>query len=116
MPPRLTQVAALIAIFCVLHASSAPTASTQSAPPKAPPQVPAPAAASKPAAPAPAPRDLDGGWPRDYASQSGGAVRLFQPQVSSWDGQKRMVAFAAVSYAAKGATKPALGTVKVEAQ
>jgi hypothetical protein len=75
------------------------------------------------AQPAPAPRaataaaaqEIDGGWPRDYETASGGLVRLFQPQVASWDGQRRLVAQAAVSYTAAGASKPALGTVKIEA-
>jgi hypothetical protein len=35
--------------------------------------------------------------------------------VASWDQQKLMVAYSAVSYEPKGATKPALGSVKVEA-
>ncbi len=60
-------------------------------------------------------REGDGGWPRDYATPSGGAIRVFQPQVASWDGQRHMVAYAAVAYTAKGAAKPALGTVKIEA-
>jgi hypothetical protein len=70
------------------------------------------AAASQPAASQPA----DGGWPRDVVSVSGAAIRVFQPQIASWDGQRRMVAYAAVSYTPKGSTKPpALGTVKLEA-
>jgi hypothetical protein len=60
-------------------------------------------------------RDVDGGWPRDYTTASGATLRVFQPQVASWDGKRRMVAYAAVSYAAKGAAKPAVGTVKFEA-
>ena len=68
---------------------------------------PTPAGAAAPAAP-------DGGWPRAYATASGAALLLYQPQVSSWVDQKHMVAYAAVSYLAKGAEKPALGTVKVE--
>ena len=60
--------------------------------------------------------DRDGGWPRDYSAPSGGAIRVFQPQVASWDGQSHMVAYAAVSYTAKDAAKPALGTIKLEAE
>jgi hypothetical protein len=41
--------------------------------------------------------------------------RVFQPQIASWDGQRKMVLYAAVSYSATGATKPALGTVRIEA-
>ena len=79
-------------------------------------------AAAKPAATATptkaataAPPPVDGGWPRAYTTPSGGRVVVYQPQVASWADQKHMVAYAAVSYAAKGATKPALGTIKVEA-
>src|SRR5262245_33622323 len=60
-------------------------------------------------------RDADGGWPRDDSTPSGGSIRIFQPQVASWDGQRHMIAYAAVSYTAKGESKPALGTVKLEA-
>jgi hypothetical protein len=60
-------------------------------------------------------RDADGGWPRDATTATGGSIRIFQPQVASWDAQQHMVAFSAVSYIAKGASKPALGTVKIEA-
>ena len=60
-------------------------------------------------------RDVDGGWPRDYTTPGGASLRVFQPQVASWDGKQRMVAYAAVSYATTGAVKPALGTVKFEA-
>ena len=72
-------------------------------------------AAPKAAAARDEPPEIDGGWPRDYATPSGGTIRVFQPQVASWDGQRHMVAYAAVSYNAKGAAKPALGTVKIEA-
>jgi len=91
----------------------------------APPQTAAPAKSATPAkSPAPAktapastaaPREVDGGWPRDDVTQSGGAIRIFQPQIASWDGQRKMVLYAAVSYSAPGATTPALGTVKIEA-
>ena len=74
-----------------------------------------PAAARKPPRPRKPRQEIDGGWPRDYQTPSGGAIRVFQPQVASWDGQRRMVAYAAVSYTATGAAKPALGTVKIEA-
>jgi hypothetical protein len=59
--------------------------------------------------------DPDGGWPRDSTTPEGGAVRMFQPQVASWDGQRRIVLYAAVSYLPRGATKADLGTIKVEA-
>ncbi len=76
----------------------------------------APATAAKPAGAAAArPGDVDGGWPRDYTTADGGALRIFQPQVASWDGQKKIVFYAAVSFAAKGAAKPGLGSIKLEA-
>ena len=40
---------------------------------------------------------------------------MYQPQVASWDNWKHMVAFSAVSHRATGTDKPALGTVKLEA-
>src|SRR6185295_1991915 len=91
----------------VLATASLLFAQTQ-ATPKPPPTPPK-------AAPTPPPRELDGGWPRDYATKDGGAIRVYQPQIASWDGQRRMVMYSAVSYSAKGAAKPALGTVKIEA-
>jgi hypothetical protein len=75
-----------------------------------PPPKKAPAAA---AATATAP--VDGGWPRRYTIASGGNVMVYQPQVSTWDKQRHMVAFSAVSYAATSTAKPALGTIKMEA-
>ena len=57
----------------------------------------------------------DRGWPRGFSLPSEAQVILFQPQIASWEGQKHMVAFAAVSYAEKGEKKPALGTIKFEA-
>jgi hypothetical protein len=106
--------AVLVSVCGLLHASLAPLLSAQAAapPPKA---APAPAAAAPKAATPARPPEPDGGWPRDYTTAGGGAVRVFQPQVATWDGQRHMVAYAAVSYSAKGATKPALGTVKIEA-
>ena len=82
-----------------------------------------PAPAAKPAAgrprrprprpPPPAPRTAAGR--AAYTTPSGGKIVVYQPQVASWDDQKHMVAYAAVSYEAKGAPKPALGSVKIEA-
>jgi len=40
---------------------------------------------------------------------------MYQPQVASWEGQKHLVALSAVSFIAKDQQKPALGTVKIEA-
>ena len=58
---------------------------------------------------------VDGGWPRAYATPSGGNVLVYQPQVVSWDDQKHIVGFSAVSYQSQGAQKPELGTIKIEA-
>lgn len=59
---------------------------------------------------------VDGGWPRGYATPTGGEITLYAPQVSSWDDQKHVIAFCAVSYLPPGVAKSALGTVKVEAE
>jgi len=85
----------------------------------------APAASSAPAAsPAPAGNPptatvgvppADAGWPRAYKTKSGGAITMYQPQIASWDEKKHMVAYSAVTYIAPGVSKPALGTVKIEA-
>jgi hypothetical protein len=65
--------------------------------------------AGQPAAP------VDGGWPRVYTGAGGGSVLVYQPQIASWEAQKHMVAFSAVSYRSKTGDKPALGTIKLEA-
>ena len=60
----------------------------------------------------------DRGWPRGYTTPSQGHVIVYEPQIASWANQKQVVAFAATSYQAKGAAagaKPALGTIKLEA-
>jgi hypothetical protein len=58
--------------------------------------------------------DVDGGWPRDYVTANGGALRIFQPQIASWDGQRKILAYAAISFIPKGASKQTMGTVKLE--
>ena len=75
------------------------------------------AAAAKPAtkpAVAQAP-PVDGGWPRAYQTPAGTRVVVYQPQVAEWAAQKHMVAYAAVGVESPGAQKPALGSIKVEA-
>ena len=57
----------------------------------------------------------DNGWPRGYSLPSEAQIVIFQPQVMSWDGQKQMIAMSAVSYVAKGEQKPAMGTIKMQA-
>jgi hypothetical protein len=91
--------------------STAKPAPAQTAAPAKTGAAAKPGAASSAAAPA---VDADGGWPRAYLTPSGGQLLLYQPQIASWDNQKHMVAYGAVSYQPKGAQKPELGTVKVE--
>ena len=114
---------AAVALVAALSVAVSPTLPLVHAQTPAPASSPPPAAAAKPAAaaarlaaPASRPRRRpDGGWPRAYSTPSGGKIVVYQPQVASWDDQRHVVAYAAVSYAAKGATKPALGSVKIEA-
>ena len=40
---------------------------------------------------------------------------IYEPQIATWEDQKKLVALTAVSYVAKGAQKPGLGTIKLEA-
>jgi hypothetical protein len=56
----------------------------------------------------------DRGWPRGYSLPSEAQIVIYQPQIASWENQKQLVAFAAVSHVAKGEQKPALGTIKFE--
>jgi hypothetical protein len=54
-------------------------------------------------------------WPRSFTTASGANVVLHQPQIASWDDQKHLIGYAAISYLAGGETeKPALGTIKME--
>jgi hypothetical protein len=57
----------------------------------------------------------DPGWPRAYTTPDGGRVQMHQPQIASWENQTHLVAWVAVSVQPKGAAKPMLGTIKVEA-
>jgi hypothetical protein len=78
------------------------------------PGVPIAAQGTPPAATDPS-SGVDGGWPRAYTTPAGAEMVVYQPQIASWDGRARMTAYAAVSYQSKGASKPSLGTVKLEA-
>src|SRR5262245_14243009 len=40
----------------------------------------------------------DGGWPRFYTFAGGGNAVIYQPQIVSWEDQRHLVAWAAVSY------------------
>jgi hypothetical protein len=98
-------------VSAVAQAQTAPAAKPAAATQTAP-AAKAPAAGTA-AAPAP---PVDGGWPRVHALPSGASMLLYQPQIASWDKQTTMVAFSAVSYRASATeTKPAMGTVKFEA-
>ena len=57
--------------------------------------------------------NADTGWPRTVTLKSGTAV-IYQPQIESWVGQKKLVGWAAVSYTPTGAKEAALGAVKLE--
>ena len=77
---------------------------------------PAPAPSRQPESPtAPAGPTVDGEWPRRFTTPSGAAFSVFQPQVASWENQKHMTFYSAASYTAKAGDKPALGTIKAEA-
>jgi hypothetical protein len=108
----LSPSAPLVAGPAPIQAASAPAAAK-------PPASAAPSAAKPAASPAPAkaaaPAPVDGGWPRAYTTPSGGKALMYTPQVASWTDQRHMVAYAAVAYETKGASKPALGSLKVEA-
>src|SRR5688572_18471436 len=58
----------------------------------------------------------DRGWPRGYSLPSEAQIVVYQPQVASWENQKQLVAYAAVSHVAKGEQKPALGTIKFQTE
>ena len=45
-----------------------------------------------------------------------GTALIHQPQIASWDDQKKMVAWAAVAYTPKGASTATMGTIKIEAK
>jgi hypothetical protein len=113
---RASRATVIVTVGTLLWPSLDPLAlAGQSTAPKAATLKPPAATAAKPATAQPATPAKTLAWPRDYATASGGALRIFQPQVASWDNQQHVVMYAAVSYSASGADKPALGTVKIEA-
>jgi hypothetical protein len=114
-----SRVRARVAVFTIVSFIASPIAPLVAQAPKPAATVPAaakstPPAAAKPAAKAAPVPPPDGGWPRGYTTASGATLEVYQPQVVSWTDQKHIVAYSAVSYTFRGATKPALGTVKVE--
>ena len=92
--------------------STPSTPSTQTAKPATTTAKPA---ATQAAAPAAAAAPIDGGWPRVSDLKSGGTIMIYQPQIATWDNQKKLVAYSAVSYLATSKDKPAIGTIKIEA-
>ena len=115
------RVSALAATVSLLLEPSAFLAAAGAGQTSAKPSAPAPTAKPQPPvnqaqpAPASASTPVDGGWPRIYALASGGSVLVYQPQISNWDNQTHLVAFAAMSYSVKATEKPSLGTIKLEA-
>jgi hypothetical protein len=61
------------------------------------------------------PAPPDGGWPRAFNLANGDSVLIYQPQIDSWQNQKHIVAWSAISYQPKGAQQPTYGAVKLEA-
>lgn len=103
---------ALSSFAGVLDAAALAASQAQAAPPQA--TAPRPAAAA--AAAAANPTSADPGWPRVYTTPTGSRVQIYQPQIASWENQTHLVAYLAVAHYARGADKPVLGTVKVEAE
>ena len=124
---RPSRLAAVIAAVSLAVPPSAPiiaaaAGQTTTKPPASAPQTQKPATPAtttqKPAATSTgtaATQVVDGGWPRLYELKSGGNFLVYQPQIASWENQKKLVAHSAVSYKAKASDKPAIGTIKLEA-
>ena len=108
---RRSALFARVAVLTAVSLAASPAAPLVQAQSGAKPAAPKAAAAP----PASATQIVDGGWPRAYTTNSGAAMVLYQPQVAGWTNQKVMTAYAAASYTPKGATKPALGTLQIEA-
>jgi hypothetical protein len=115
-PAVASLVAACLALdpFVAAAVQSQPAAKTP-APAAAKPAAAKPAATPAGAKPAATPPPQDGGWPRVRALPSGASTLIYQPQIATWDKQSHMVAYSAVSYRPQTADKPALGTIKIEA-
>ena len=107
-------IIAVLTSASVLLTPIAPLLEAQTVPPTAKPAATTGAKPAAAASTASAATTVDGGWPRDYVTTSGGALRVFQPQIASWDGQRKLVAYSAVSFIPKGASKQTMGTIKFE--
>ena len=99
----------------LLAGQAPPPASGQASGAAKAPSAPAKAPSAKAPKPGATPPPADGGWPKAYSTPSEGHILVYQPQVASWTDQRHMVAYAAVSYETKRAPKPALGSLKLEA-
>jgi len=53
-------------------------------------------------------------WPREYSNEAGANLLLYQPQVTAWEGAKRLEARVAMSFSAPGAEAPSLGAFEIE--
>ncbi len=120
---RPRRIVALVTSLSVLLAPSVQLAQTvpagQAAKPVQPATGTAPTAKTAPAASAtqgaPSSQPVDGEWPRAFVTSTKAQLMVYQPQISTWEQQKKVVAFSAVSYKAASAAKPELGSVKLEA-
>ena len=120
VPPEVVLLTAAVA-EAVAQTSTAPKPAQQSPTPSKPAQ--APTTTGRPAQQRPSTSQAqrqavepDGGWPRTYAVTGGGVATLYQPQIASWDNQKQMVAWSAVSYQEPNVNQPTLGAIKIEAE
>src|SRR5262245_16473735 len=59
--------------------------------------------------------DEDPGWPREGTGADGTKLVVYQPQVDSWEGQRRIKAQVAVAITPPQANKPILGVLWLEA-
>ncbi len=122
---RANGAAAIMAALSLLVEPSArlTVAASQGQPPPKPASAPAPSPSTPQTQPGAKPSlaavaaatPVDGGWPRMYSLPSEGSILVYQPQVASWEKQSHLVAFSAVSHRSKAGDKPALGTIKLEA-
>lgn len=94
--------------------AAAAAATDSAAVPAATTATTTPAATTPAAAAADDTTDADGGWPRLIVAPSGASIILYQPQLMSWKDQRYLTAMAAVSYTPRGASKPDLGTIRLE--
>ena len=105
-------------------AKPTPTPTATPKPSPTPTAKPSPTPGAKPATtqaattakPPVEPPPPDGGWPRAKITPKGATLVMYQPQVASWENQKHIALYAAVAYQAKGASQPAMGTIRIESE